>query len=169
MPSFTIHIAIANEYYKKNKNEIKNYKNFIDGIISPDLNTNKSITHYGIWDEYNSYINFDMFFKDSKVDILSDFWKGYFLHLVTDHFFYNNYFKQEYITAINEKNNLYNDFYFLNSSLINDYKIEFIEDIKEFMELRKGKCRYLDYKKIKEFINEISNKKIIDYKLMLVK
>ena len=108
-----------------------------------------------------------MFFKDSKVDMLSDFWKGYFLHLVTDHFFYNYYFKQEYVTSVNENKSLYEDFYFLNSNLINDYKIEFIDSIKKFMDTKKGKCEYLDYNKIKKFIEEISNKKINEYIIML--
>ncbi len=167
MASFTIHIAVANEYYKKNKNEIKDYKDFIDGTIAPDLSTDKNISHYGIWNKHNSHIDFGMFFKDSKVDMLSDFWKGYFLHLVTDHFFYNYYFKQEYVTSVNENKSLYEDFYILNSNLINDYKIEFIDSIKKFMDTKKGKCEYLDYNKIKKFIEEISNKKINEYIIML--
>ena len=51
--------------------------------------------------------------------------------------------------------------------MINDYKIEFIDSIKKFMDTKKGKCEYLDYNKIKKFIEEISNKKINEYIIML--
>ena len=37
MPSFTMHIAIANEYIRKHKNEIKNIKEFVKGNIYPDF------------------------------------------------------------------------------------------------------------------------------------
>lgn len=36
MPGFTIHIAVAKEYIKKHKDEIKNEEEFIKGIIDPD-------------------------------------------------------------------------------------------------------------------------------------
>lgn len=51
MASFTIHIAVAKNIIKKNKNEIKDYKDFIDGTIAPDLSTDKNISHYGIWNK----------------------------------------------------------------------------------------------------------------------
>ena len=36
MPGFVIHIAIAKEYERKHKNEIKNTEEFIKGAIAPD-------------------------------------------------------------------------------------------------------------------------------------
>lgn len=163
MPSFTIHIIIANEYYKKNKKEIKNYKEFIDGTIAPDLCTDKITSHYEMCNKCNTNINFALFFRDSRVDMSSDFWKGYFLHLVTDHLFYNYYFKQEYNNAIDKNESLYEDYFILNSKLIDGYKIDPIDRIKKFMITKKGECKYLNYNKIKIFIDEIYNTRINDY------
>ena len=37
MPGFIIHLATANEYVKKHKNQIENKQNLIRGCIYPDL------------------------------------------------------------------------------------------------------------------------------------
>lgn len=164
MPSLTIHIAIAKEYYKKNKLKIDNYDDFISGTIAPDIiNKNKNISHYGIWDKHNSYIDFEKFLNDKKVNLLTSYWKGYFLHLIVDYYFYNYAFKEEHANAINSNDTLYNDYYFLNSDLIKDYDLQIRDNIKKFMIPKKGKCKYLDYEKIKKFISNISNKKIENY------
>ena len=93
MPSFVIHIAIANEYLKKHKNEILNKQEFIKGAIAPDLNEiftgiseNKSKTHYGKWGKFDTITRIDLFLKDNNVDITKDFWKGYLLHLLSDYY-----------------------------------------------------------------------------------
>ncbi len=99
MPGFTIHIAIAKEYVEKHKNEIKNENEFIEGTIAPDLNEemteiakNKSVTHYGKWGKYQVETNIKEFLEDEKVKIDKDYWKGYLLHLIVDHYFYNKFF-----------------------------------------------------------------------------
>ena len=46
MPSLTIHIAIAKEYYKKNKLKIDNYDDFISGTIAPDIINKNNINYY---------------------------------------------------------------------------------------------------------------------------
>ena len=121
MPSLTIHIAIAKEYYKKNKLKIDNYDDFISGTIAPDIiNKNKNISHYGIWNKHNAYIDFEKFLNDEKVDLLTSYWKGYFLHLIVDYYFYNYAFKEEHANAINSNDTLYNDYYFLNYDLIKE-------------------------------------------------
>ena len=164
MPSIAIHIAIAKEYYKKNKLEIDNYDDFILGTIAPDtINKNKKISHYRIWNKHNEYLNFEEFFNDEKVDLLTSYWKGYFLHLIVDYYFYNYDFKEEYANAINSNDTLYNDYYFLNYDIIKDYDLKIKDNIKKFMITKKGNCKYLNYEKIKEFISNISNKKIENY------
>ena len=37
MPGFVIHIAVAKEYINKHKNEIKDEKEFLNGVVAPDL------------------------------------------------------------------------------------------------------------------------------------
>ena len=81
MPGFTIHIAIAKEYAKKNKGEVQDLEDFIKGTIAPDYialtdpEKNKDITHYGKWGDWTSYsqeICFDRFLEDPKVNLYSD-------------------------------------------------------------------------------------------------
>ena len=46
MPSFNIHLAIANRYIQKHK--IENQKEFLEGSIAPDFVENKRLSHYTI-------------------------------------------------------------------------------------------------------------------------
>ena len=84
MPGFVIHIAIAKEYERKHKNEIKNTEEFIKGAIAPDYisitnpNENKNKTHYGIWGDWtsdNQEIHLNEFLEDKKVNLNTDYWK----------------------------------------------------------------------------------------------
>lgn len=45
MPGYVIHLAVAKVYEKKNG--IKDIKKFEQGVIAPDQNKNKLISHYG--------------------------------------------------------------------------------------------------------------------------
>ena len=48
MAGYVIHLAIAEEYLKKHKDVKEDYDEFIKGVIYPDSETDKSLTHYGI-------------------------------------------------------------------------------------------------------------------------
>ena len=96
MPGFVIHIAIAKEYAKNHNKEIKNVQEFIEGAIAPDYisltnpNENKNKTHYGQWGDWTSHnqqIHLNEFLKDEKVNLNTDYWKGYFIHLLSDYYF----------------------------------------------------------------------------------
>ena len=161
MPGYTIHIIIAKEYIKKHPNEIKDIDEFIKGNISPDLTTDKNISHYGIWNDNTTEINFNKMKCDKKVDFKEDFWKGYFYHLFIDNKFYNDYFDIEWHNSINNNDNLFNDYFILNKKLIEDFGIDiniYPNNIKEKMIPLYGdaKTKYLDYKKTKKFINIMS-------------
>lgn len=60
MPRFTIHLTIANEYARKNKEKVKNIDEFLEGTIAPDYisltnkNMSKNITHYGKMEDWTS-------------------------------------------------------------------------------------------------------------------
>ena len=101
MPGFIIHIAVGKEYIKKHENEIKDVDEFIKGIVAPDLisilnkEINKSITHYGKLHNKDYIKNLDTFLQNDKVDINNDYWKGYFIHLITIYCFYVESFKDE--------------------------------------------------------------------------
>lgn len=175
MPGFTIHIAIAKKYIEKHKTEIRDEEEFIKGVIAPDLNENlkelpkdKSTTHYGKWGKYEVETHIDEFLKDSKVDISEDFWKGYFLHLLTDHYFYNKYFYQEHQEMMKNNDRFYYDYDCLNKELIEKYKINVLENIKQYMNFYDGEPKYLVKSKVIDFIEQISNINIQD-KIQIIK
>jgi len=164
MPGFTIHIAVAKKYIEKHETEIKDTGEFIKGSIAPDMNEkldkpseNKSESHYGKWGKHEVETHIDEFLKDSKVNMNRDFWKGYFLHLITDHYFYNKYFKQEHQEIIKNDDRFYYDYDCLNKELIEKYKINLIDNIKQFMNFYDGEPKYLKKEKVIDFIEQISN------------
>ena len=169
MPGYTIHIAIAKQYKKKHELEIKNEEEFIKGVIAPDMNENldgpsedKSKTHYGKWGKYEVSTVIEDFLNDSKVDIKQEFWKGYFLHLLTDHYFYNKYFKKEHQEIIKNNDRFYYDYDCLNKELIEEYHIQILENIKDYMNFYDEEPKYLKIDKLIDFIELISNMNIQD-------
>lgn len=167
MPGFTIHTIIAKEYVKKHPNEISDEKEFINGTIAPDLTTDKNTTHYGIWERLIVITNLDKMLEDSKVDITKDYWKGYFLHLYVDNQFYNNYFKKEWDEVVKNGDKLFHDYDLLNKKLIDDYDIninDYPEEIRKYMRPLDSseKPKYIDYLKLKNMINELSEIKLKD-------
>ena len=171
MPGFTIHIAIAKQYIKKHKNEIKSEEDFIKGVIAPDMNSNldgpaedKSKNHYGKWGKYEVETHLNEFLNDPGINIEQDYWKGYFLHLLTDHYFYNKerYFKKEHRQVVANNDRLYYDYDCLNKKLVEKYKIDLLEKVKKHMNMYDAKPKYLKEERIIDFIEEISNMNIKD-------
>ncbi|MBQ2835744.1 MAG: hypothetical protein IJE68_02785 [Clostridia bacterium] len=169
MLGFTIHIAIAKKYIEKHENEIKNEEEFIKGVIAPDMNENldgpavdKSKNHYGKWRKYEVTTYIDEFLKDSIIDMKKDFWKGYFLHLLTDHYFYKMYFKKEHEEIVKNNDRFYYDYDCLNKSLIERYQIHVLDNIKKYMNMFDDKPKYLTESKVIDFIEEISSMDIQD-------
>ena len=164
MPGYVIHIATAKKYIEKHKTEIKNEEEFIKGVIAPDMNEkldgpseDKSKTHYGKWGKYEVTTYIDKFLNDTSIDMSKDFWKGYFLHLLADHYFYNKYFKEEHQEMIKNNDRFYYDYDCLNKELIEEYKIEVLDNIKEFMNFFDAEPKYLKKSKLADFINQIAN------------
>ena len=169
MPGFTIHIAIAKQYIEKHPLEIKKEEEFIKGVIAPDMNAkldgpaeDKSKNHYGKWGKYEVETHLDEFLKDEEIDIENDYWKGYFLHLLTDHYFYNKekYFKKEHREMVANNDRFYYDYDCLNKMLIEKYKINILDNIKSFMNMHDGEPKYLKEDRIINFIEEISEMNI---------
>ncbi len=154
MPSWCIHIAIASEYIKKHKNEIKDKEEFLKGTIDPDISDNKYESHYDNYKEKHNGIS--PFLKKEKVE--SDYWKGYFLHLVADDLFYNKIFKKETEYVENNDLSFYHDWECLNKDLIKTYKIEKLltDRVKKNCEIVNGDPEYIDFTRVKNFIDGIS-------------
>ncbi len=146
MPGFVIHIAVAEEYIKKHKNEKENRKEFIDGTIYPDLISPKSLSHYG---KSPAYSNLKLFLENN--DMSTSFNRGNFLHLLTDYLFYNQYIE------IIPKEGLYNDYDIINEKLIENYKITYIpEKAKKSIFFKNGEVKVLTYELACKVIDEIS-------------
>ena len=100
MAGYVIHLAVAKEYLRNFR--IKDEKEFLRGIIAPDLlsHGDKTTTHYS--EHGGSGVNLKEFLKHNSIS--TEYMQGYFLHLVTDYLFYDTYFPN----TINETRQ-YND------------------------------------------------------------
>lgn len=151
MPSYAIHLAIANEMIRKNKNNIIDNEKFILGSITPDLEKGENKFHLGLITKY---------VKESLKD---DFDKGCFLHVLTDEKFYFYDFREEYIPK--EDKNIknwtvfYSDYNKLNKKIIEKYKvISYPKEIEEYMVVEEnGDTEILKEEKIFKFIDDISD------------
>lgn len=156
MPGFIIHIAIANEYMRKHKKEIKDKETFIKGTIAPDLSYNKQKSHYK--NHTGNHVELSNFMKQTEININSDYGKGYFLHLLADELFYHNVFEKEteYVRN-NHLKTFYHDYDCLNQKLLKHYRIKKIpEEAKKHAKELNEKPEFLSYRKVKKFIDQLS-------------
>lgn len=148
MPGFVIHVAVAQEYLRKNRtNEDKDQ--FIKGTIAPDFVKPKSQSHYG---KSPAYTNLNRFLENNNLD--TSFQKGFFLHLITDYLFYNYYldeFSKEFI---------YDDYDILNKRLIEKYNVKVPEEALFSVFYKEGETKILDFELACKIIDEISTYKI---------
>lgn len=144
MAGYVIHLAVAEEYNKKHMEQIKDYNKFIEGVIYPDSVTDKSITHYG---EKSSKVLLKNFLKEREIDTC--FEKGYFLHLVTDYLFYNNFL--EYFSK-----DIYDDYDISNKHLIEKYNVKIPDYIKNKIFYKKGNTKVFTIESICKFIERTS-------------
>ncbi len=152
MPGFVIHLAVANEYMRKNKDEIKDKEKFILGTMTPDFVKDKSQTHYG---PQSSQTSLRKYLEENEIK--SDFDKGYFLHLITDFIFYNK------IIDTTSKD-IYNDYDILNKYLIEKYKIEVPERVKGCAQFKTGNTKILSKEKANEAIKIASEVDLVEVK-----
>lgn len=145
MSGYVIHLAIAEEYIRKHKNENNNYDEFIRGVIFPDGVGDKSKTHYG---QSSSKVNLQSFLREHEIN--SSFEKGYFLHLLTDYLFYNRY-----IDTFSKE--VYNDYDIINSHLMKKYNVTLPERVKSRVSFKEGKTKILSLEKAQKIIDDISS------------
>ncbi len=166
MAGFTIHLAVGEQYIEKHTGKIKDEKEFIRGIVAPDLNEkmtdiekNKSKSHYGKWEEYSSITNIEQFLNDKNVNINEDYWKGYFLHLLTDYYFYNIDFLKESNEIAKAKDHFYHDYDCLNKYLIEKYDVSKYDiwTIRKYINVISDNPKYLEINKVIKFIGKISD------------
>lgn len=157
MAGYVIHLAVAEEYIKKHKNQINDNDKFIEGVIYPDSVQDKSITHYG---EKSSKTHLKDFLNEHEIE--ECFEKGYFLHLITDYLFYNNFL--EYFSK-----EIYNDYDVSNKYLIEKYNVTIPEKIKKYVSFKEGNTKLFTLKSISEFIEKTSEYDIEEVKKEILK
>ena len=141
------------EYIRKNKNDVKNKDEFINGTLAPDFAEDKYISHYGNYAE--KHIGLSNFLSKEKID--TDYWKGYFLHLLADELFYNFVFKEESKYAMENNLSFHHDWDCTNEYVIKEYNIKEIpKEIKKYIKPYEGKPRFIDFKRLKYCIDKIS-------------
>lgn len=153
MAGYVIHLIIADEYLKKNEDKIKNKEEFIKGVIYPDSVKIKGETHYSPY--YSSDVNLYDFVKANFDKLDDDFYKGYFLHLLTDFLFYKKHFvlpKAGIATEI-----IHNDYDILNNELLDKYKIDIPEELQKFCHKKEGTLVYVKREHIYECIDDCSS------------
>lgn len=165
MACATIHLAIAKKYLE-NHQELS-YEKVIVGTLYPDAAKNNDESHYTDFNRGSDNIshvrgkvNLYSFLKEHAS--LNDFELGWFLHLVTDYLFFEECFKEEYLSN-NSYENFCKDLYFayehLNLYLSKKYNIT-KDDYKDYpSEFYPGKpyedC-ILTTMMIDKFINRVS-------------
>lgn len=190
MPSFNIHLAVAKRYVEKHK-DIKNTLDFYKGSIAPDLTDNKDKSHYTMLrkdsDPLSSYLMKKVILNRylEENDILTDYDKGIFLHLITDKIFFTNYFNKEYVDSVIRKtflNNLYYSYGTSNEYLEDKYGIGMYDVLDE--ETVNGNIKnnlkaknvtddeginILLPNELDEFIEKVSDINLEDYKIKVLK
>lgn len=153
MAGYVIHLAVAEQYFKKHPEDIDSYDEFIKGTIFPDNVSDKSITHYG---PKSSKVNLKSFFENNE--LTNSYIKGYCLHLVTDYLFYN-------IFLDNFSKDIYNDYDILNRDLIEKFNLKIPEVVKNKIFYKKGNTKLLEKNSVIKFIKEISEYKLNDIRI----
>lgn len=148
MPGYVIHLAVGKVYSQNNK--IDDLENFQKGIIAPDMEEDKAKSHYG---PYSSSPGLDKFINEKCIE--DSFNEGYFLHLLTDYYFYNKFLDEW-------KPGIYDDYDKLNEEIIKKYGIELPEQIKDKINFKDGELTILDEEKIYKFIDTVGKVNIRD-------
>lgn len=163
MPSHKIHISIAqtiNKYLKLN------IDNITLGSVLPDLAIveHHGISHYQYKDEYPyNLANADEFIKHNKEFINNDISIGYIIHLLTDKFYNEKYYRKFFIFENNKPSKLILDI--KDDSLRKKMKhYDFLEydkyliDTKTIIPFSKSEFNIPNYKDLK-----FNNKTIVKY------
>lgn len=137
MPSMAVHLAVGAEFLKYNKTKDK--KSFRQGILKPDLlglisQEQKEIAHYTdkktpnmtLKERCQTKVNLLRYLQDKKID--SDFELGYYVHLVTDFYFFNYFLFSPNHKKINEPNVDLSELYVDYEKIAKDMEIRFNVD-----------------------------------------
>ena len=153
MPGYVIHLAVGKVYSQNN--EINDLERFKEGIIAPDIEEDKSKSHYG---PYSSSPGLNEFLE--KQGITDSYNEGYFLHLLTDYLFYNKYLEKW-------EQSIYDDYDIINENIIKRYEIEIPSQVQEKVKFKQANLSILnedDIYKFIDFVGKINVRQIVSKK-----
>lgn len=153
MPGYVIHLAVGKVYSKNNK--INDLESFEKGIMAPDMEEDKSKSHYG---PYSSSPGIKEFLELKGIS--DSYNEGYFLHLLTDYLFYNKFLDKW-------EKSIYDDYDIINQNIIKKYGIEIPKEIQEKVKFKQGILSILneeDIYKFIEFVGKLNIRQIISKK-----
>ena len=153
MPGYVIHLAVGKVYSKNNK--INDLESFEKGIMAPDMEEDKSKSHYG---PFSSSPGIKEFLEQQG--ILDSYNEGYFLHLLTDYLFYNKFLDRW-------EKSIYDDYDIINENIIKKYGIEIPKEIQEKVKFKQGNLTILkeeDIYKFIELVGKLNIRQIVSQK-----
>lgn len=125
MASVIIHICIAkkvNEYLKMNEKEL--FLGTIVPDISKQIDEDKKISHF-IDGEVPDIPNVELFLRKYQDDLKTPFTVGYYIHLLTDYFWFKDFLppfiEEKHISKEEITKYLYQDYTSINVRLIDEY------------------------------------------------
>ena len=149
MAGLMIHLAVANVVYDNNKELIKDKKDFIDGVNAPDiLKVKYAFEGYADPREESHKMNLCKNFET-----LSGFELGYFVHIITDHYFYK-------IFPFNE--NFYHDYDSTNKYFMEKYNIKIPKASLKGIPFKDEELIVLNIDELDKFIQSFANISIKD-------
>lgn len=188
MASFQIHLMIGKKYLQKNSSILKK-EEFYQGVIAPDLEKDKSKSHYsGPLDKNNlceylkNKVNLKDYLKENQID--TDYQKGVFLHLITDFLFYNEFFEKSYLRSVTYEKfvkDMYYSYDLMNDWIGQEWKVglpvNMIRQINEDIEKSKNEKNSIGYigqnilpiEKLEKWMEDVSSICLEEYKQILEK
>lgn len=167
MASAIIHLCVAkevNKYLKMNENDL------LIGSIAPDISKQigetKEISHFLDHTNEDDIPNIDRFLLKYKSELNKPFEMGYFIHLLTDKYWFRDYVYQyierytrnntkKKITYSAIKNLIYNDYTNINTDLIDKYMLSLDIFFNEY-DLPESKITEIPVNKLQILINKMS-------------
>ncbi len=166
MASAVIHLCVAkeiNKYLNMNQNEL------LLGSIAPDISKQigetKEISHFLDHSNEDDIPNIDRFLSKYRTELNNPFDMGYFIHLLTDKYWFRDYVYQyierytknstkKKITYTAIRDLIYNDYTNINIDLIDKYELPldlFFYD----MEIPKSKIKEIPVEKLPILIEKM--------------
>lgn len=182
MPSHKIHLAIANELNKELKMDLDS---LMIGSVLPDLALNDhGVSHYQVEGTYDSELaNPDKFLNEYKEDMRNPVMIGYLIHLLTDRFYNDYYFRNHCIFNDNgipvaaklrngkviEKIKIpkQSDFFKYDKWLLKNNRVEKFKSDNCINNIYDLSIAQFDIDKIKKYITDSNNDKIRNLKTNL--